>query len=257
MLVSRAERGAPGRRWSGRGRPRVPAASRSWRAPSSCSRRTPQLADALGAAGRGLSRPSTRLPGVLDSLRAGASRASPRAGPPREAGLRHPALRPRGERRSGDALPAPGGAPGPHGTRSRSSPPGPSTTWSGATTIPGHRASVNGIPVHRSTVKRHAQRPRLRLPEQPSSSTTTTPGRRKRPGCARTGPSLPSSSRRWHGPGAASTCFLFYCYRYYHTCAGLPARAGTGLLVPTAEEDPAIGLGIFKPFFRPRGASST
>ena len=51
--------------------------------------------------------------------------------------------------------------------------------------------------------------------------------------------------------------FLFYCYRYYHTWAGLPRVGDRALLVPTAEEDPAIQLGIFKPFFRIRGGSST
>jgi len=48
--------------------------------------------------------------------------------------------------------------------------------------------------------------------------------------------------------------FFFYCYRYYQTYAGLPAVRERAILVPTAEEDPAIQLGIFKPFFRsPRG----
>jgi len=48
--------------------------------------------------------------------------------------------------------------------------------------------------------------------------------------------------------------FLFYCYRYYHSYHGLPAVRERGLLVPTAEEDPAVNLGIFKAFFRsPRG----
>jgi glycosyltransferase involved in cell wall biosynthesis len=48
--------------------------------------------------------------------------------------------------------------------------------------------------------------------------------------------------------------FFFYCYRYYQTWAGLPAVQDRAILVPTAEEDPAIHLGIFKPFFRsPRG----
>jgi glycosyltransferase involved in cell wall biosynthesis len=48
--------------------------------------------------------------------------------------------------------------------------------------------------------------------------------------------------------------FFFYCYRYYQTWAGLPAVSDRAILVPTAEEDPAIHLGIFKPFFRsPRG----
>jgi glycosyltransferase involved in cell wall biosynthesis len=48
--------------------------------------------------------------------------------------------------------------------------------------------------------------------------------------------------------------FFFYCYRYYQSYHGLPRVRDRALLVPTAEEDPAIGLSIFKPFFRlPRG----
>jgi glycosyltransferase involved in cell wall biosynthesis len=48
--------------------------------------------------------------------------------------------------------------------------------------------------------------------------------------------------------------FLFYCFRYYQSYYGLPRVADRSILVPTAEEDPAVGLEIFKPFFRsPRG----
>ncbi len=48
--------------------------------------------------------------------------------------------------------------------------------------------------------------------------------------------------------------FFFYCYRYYPSYHGLPRVRDRAILVPTAEEDPAIGLDIFKPFFRsPRG----
>jgi glycosyltransferase involved in cell wall biosynthesis len=49
-------------------------------------------------------------------------------------------------------------------------------------------------------------------------------------------------------------CFLFYCFRYYQSYFGLPRVQGRAILVPTAEEDPAVHLGIYQPFFRrPRG----
>jgi glycosyltransferase involved in cell wall biosynthesis len=48
--------------------------------------------------------------------------------------------------------------------------------------------------------------------------------------------------------------FLFYSYRYYTTFRGLPAVAGRAVLVPTAEDDRAIRLPVFRPLFQaPRG----
>jgi glycosyltransferase involved in cell wall biosynthesis len=48
--------------------------------------------------------------------------------------------------------------------------------------------------------------------------------------------------------------FFFYCYRYYQTYHGLPAVRDRAILVPTAEEDPAIRLGVFRSLFAlPRG----
>jgi glycosyltransferase involved in cell wall biosynthesis len=48
--------------------------------------------------------------------------------------------------------------------------------------------------------------------------------------------------------------FVFYSYRYYQTFFGLPKVAGRAVLVPTAEEDPAIELPVFAELFRaPRG----
>jgi glycosyltransferase involved in cell wall biosynthesis len=48
--------------------------------------------------------------------------------------------------------------------------------------------------------------------------------------------------------------FLFYSYRYYQTFFGLPRVASRAVLVPTAEEDPAIELPVFADLFRaPRG----
>jgi glycosyltransferase involved in cell wall biosynthesis len=48
--------------------------------------------------------------------------------------------------------------------------------------------------------------------------------------------------------------FVFYCYRYYPSFFGLPKVAERAILVPTAEEDPAIRLPIFKELLNaPRG----
>ena len=48
--------------------------------------------------------------------------------------------------------------------------------------------------------------------------------------------------------------FVFYSYRYYQSFFGLPPVAGRSVLVPTAEEDPAIELPIFHALLqKPRG----
>jgi len=43
---------------------------------------------------------------------------------------------------------------------------------------------------------------------------------------------------------------LLFSYRYYHAWHGARQLASKAVLVPTAERDPAIGLGIFGPTFR-------
>jgi glycosyltransferase involved in cell wall biosynthesis len=48
--------------------------------------------------------------------------------------------------------------------------------------------------------------------------------------------------------------FVFYSYRYYTAFHGLPPVAGRAVLVPTAEDDPAVRLPVFRDLFRqPRG----
>jgi len=44
--------------------------------------------------------------------------------------------------------------------------------------------------------------------------------------------------------------FLFFSYRYYHAWHGIRAVPSRAILVPTAERDSAIGLGIFQATFR-------
>lgn len=55
-------------------------------------------------------------------------------------------------------------------------------------------------------------------------------------------------------PGWPADVVVFYSYRYYQSFFGLPAVADRAVLVPTAEEDPAVELPVFAPLFRaPRG----
>ncbi len=78
----------------------------------------------------------------------------------------------------------------------------------------------------------------------------------------------PADERRWvvaNGPDCPELVeslgrmrdvdlFLFYSYRYYQSFFGLPRVADRAVLVPTAEEDPAVRLSIFAELFRaPRG----
>jgi glycosyltransferase involved in cell wall biosynthesis len=44
--------------------------------------------------------------------------------------------------------------------------------------------------------------------------------------------------------------FIFFSFRYYHAYHGFRAAPGQAVLVPTAERDGAIGLGLFGPVFR-------
>lgn len=54
--------------------------------------------------------------------------------------------------------------------------------------------------------------------------------------------------------GEAADLVIFYCFRYYQTFFGLPRVRGRSVLVPTAEEDPAVRLPVFRDLFTaPRG----
>jgi glycosyltransferase involved in cell wall biosynthesis len=44
--------------------------------------------------------------------------------------------------------------------------------------------------------------------------------------------------------------FILYSYRYYSAALGARAAAGRAILVPTAEDDPAVRLGIFDDLFQ-------
>lgn len=118
---------------------------------------------------------------------------------------------------------------------------------------PQGRALVNGLPVHRFTVKR-----RRNARVFASLSNLVFYDRHTRAEevawVRENGPFSPDLVRAVERAKDRFDLFLFYCYRYYHSWAGLPGVGEKALLVPTAEDDPAIHLGIFKEFFKtPRG----
>jgi len=64
------------------------------------------------------------------------------------------------------------------------------------------------------------------------------------------GPTCPALVRHVAASADAFDWFVFFSYRYYHAFHGARAVASKAVLVPTAERDAAIGLGIFPPLFR-------
>lgn len=123
--------------------------------------------------------------------------------------------------------------------------------WSNG--YPQGRVLVNGIPVNRFTVKS----PRV-LRDFASISNVVFGDEHTREEEERwvreNGPFSPALVEAVARARQRFDLFIFYCYRYWHTYHGLPRVHERSILVPTAEEDPAIGLGIFREFFRrPRG----
>ena len=123
--------------------------------------------------------------------------------------------------------------------------------WANA--YPGGTADVNGIPVHRFSVAR-----RRKARTFASISTAVFEGphtlEEEEAWVRANGPDSPALVQAVAEAHERFDLFFFYCYRYYHTFHGLPRVADRAVLVPTAEEDPAIDLAIFHPLFRlPRG----
>jgi glycosyltransferase involved in cell wall biosynthesis len=118
---------------------------------------------------------------------------------------------------------------------------------------PAGGTDVRGIPVHRFPVRR-----RRKAREFDSLSRLVFDGphteEEERAWIRANGPDSPRLVEAVAAAKDRFDLFFFYCYRYYHTYHGLPRVREKAVLVPTAEEDPAIGLGVFRPLFRmPRG----
>ena len=64
------------------------------------------------------------------------------------------------------------------------------------------------------------------------------------------GPTSPALVAHIERHASTYDYLFFFSYRYHHSYHGIRAAADRAILVPTAERDPAIGLGIFPPIFR-------
>jgi glycosyltransferase involved in cell wall biosynthesis len=112
---------------------------------------------------------------------------------------------------------------------------------------------VNGIPVHRSSVKR-ARNARVFASLSNICFHEAHTREEEEAWVRENGPYSPELVKAVTTARARFDRIFFYCYRYFHSYHGVPAVADRAILVPTAEEDPAIGLEIMKPLFRaPRG----
>src|SRR5438046_1546132 len=106
-------------------------------------------------------------------------------------------------------------------------------TWSNEFTA--GLTAVDGIPVHRFAVERGRSRD-FRL-------------RERRAFVEAQGPVAPDLLEHVHRRGLQVDHVLFFTYIYYPTVLGLPLAPERAVLVPTAHDEPAIRLAIYKPVF--------
>jgi glycosyltransferase involved in cell wall biosynthesis len=114
-------------------------------------------------------------------------------------------------------------------------------------------AVVNGIPVHRHTVKR--TRNARAFASLTNICFHEPHSRQEEEAWVReNGPFSPALVRAVARARDRFDRFIFYCFRYYQSYHGLPPVRDRALLVPTAEDDPAISLGVMQALLRaPRG----
>jgi glycosyltransferase involved in cell wall biosynthesis len=111
----------------------------------------------------------------------------------------------------------------------------------------------NGVTVHRFKVRRRRNMRRFASISNLVFHDTHTRAEEET-WVRENGPDSPALLRAVARARGGFDRFLFYCYRYFQSYYGLPLVGAKGILVPTAEEDPAIRLSVFRDFFKtPRG----
>ena len=120
-------------------------------------------------------------------------------------------------------------------------------TWANA--YPPGRSRVNQVDVHRFPVRRPR---RLKVFADLSDEVFDARAavERQEEWFRENGPDTPALLDYLRTHGRDYDLVLFWSYRYYTAYFGLPLVAQRSILVPTAEEDPAIGLDVLEAYFK-------
>ena len=120
-------------------------------------------------------------------------------------------------------------------------------TWANA--YPAGRERTNGVEVVRFPVRRPR---RLKAFADLSDEVFETRSGvdRQEAWFRENGPDVPALLDHLRDHGSEYDLALFWSYRYYTAYFGLPLVADRAVLLPTAEEDPAIGLDVLEEYFR-------
>jgi glycosyltransferase involved in cell wall biosynthesis len=120
-------------------------------------------------------------------------------------------------------------------------------TWANA--YPPGPSRINQVDVHRFPVRRPR---RLKVFADVSDEVfdSRAPAERQEEWFRENGPDTPTLLQHLRTHGNEYDLVLFWSYRYYTAYFGLPIVAPRSVLVPTAEEDPAIGLDVLEDYFK-------
>jgi len=115
--------------------------------------------------------------------------------------------------------------------------------------LPAGQEVVNGITVHRFPVA--VERDPIEFAKWSGKVFTETHSLRDELAWLDAeGPTSPALIDHIKAREADYDFFIFFSFRYHHSFHGCRAVAAKAILVPTAERDGALGLGIFPPVFR-------
>jgi glycosyltransferase involved in cell wall biosynthesis len=120
-------------------------------------------------------------------------------------------------------------------------------TW--ANVYPAGRTELAGVVVHRFPVRRTRRMKTFADISDEVFDTRAAPDRQNA-WFHENGPDAPDLLEHLRQHGREFDLVLFWSYRYAPAFFGLPLVADRAVLVPTAEEDPAISLDVLEEYFR-------